>query len=162
MYDVLILLLTVVGALVAALIGGVFFIFSVTIMRALSQIPAPAGIIAMQRINRVILSSLFMTAFIGGAIVSLILAVHALWAWQPPGTAWLLAGALLYVVFNFVLTLVCNVPLNNALDRVDPESAEAEREWTRYLADWTMWNHLRTVACLASAACFVMALLATR
>jgi uncharacterized membrane protein len=160
MYDILMLLLTVVAALTVALIAGVFFIFSVTIMRALSQIPAANAIVAMQTINRVVLRSLFLTAFSAAAIASAILAGHALVTWSLPAAPWLLAGALLYLLGVVLLTMVCNVPLNKHLDRVDAASAEGERLWTRYLSEWTMWNHLRTIASIASAACFVMALIA--
>ncbi len=159
MYDILILLLTVVAALTIALIGGVFFIFSVTVMRALSQIPSAAGIAAMQAINRVILRSLFLTAFMAAAIASLILAGHALVHWALPSAPWLLAGALVYILGSFLLTIARNVPLNKELDRVDAASADGERLWTRYLAEWTMWNHIRTVACIVSAACLIMALI---
>ena len=38
-----------------------------------------------------------------------------------------------------------HVPLNNALAAADPASHEAASLWARYLTDWTLWNHLRTV-----------------
>jgi uncharacterized membrane protein len=56
--------------------------------------------------------------------------------------------------------MVLNVPLNNALARVDPSSAAGAAEWARYLKDWTLWNHVRTVASIAAAALFTYALCA--
>ena len=50
------------------------------------------------------------------------------------------------------MTIVFNVPLNT------PESAERAAVWTRYLWAWTASNHVRTVASLAAAASFIMAL----
>jgi uncharacterized membrane protein len=72
----------------------------------------------------------------------------------------MLAASLLYVVGMFVCTIVFNVPLNNALDAVDPASAEGATVWAHYLKDWTFWNHLRTVASAAASALFVVAILA--
>ena len=70
----------------------------------------------------------------------------------------MLAGGLLYVVGGFLVTIVFNVPMNNALAVVDPASAEGASYWTRYLTRWTAWNHVRTVACLAAAAALIVAL----
>jgi uncharacterized membrane protein len=58
------------------------------------------------------------------------------------------------------VTMRLNVPLNNALAAAQPESVQARGLWTRYLAEWTAWNHLRTAASLAAAAAFVGALTA--
>jgi uncharacterized membrane protein len=40
---------------------------------------------------------------------------------------------------------------------VKPESAEGKAVWTHYLSVWTAWNHVRTAASLAAAACFILA-----
>ena len=158
MSDLAVLLLTIVTIISVGLIGGVFFIFSVTVMRALGRIPAPSAITAMQEINVVIVRSLFLAAFFGAALMSLILAVYAMADWQRPGAPWLLAGAVIYLVGSVLLTMIRNVPLNNELAAVAPASPEGEAVWTRYLAEWTMWNHIRTIACIVATACFTMAL----
>jgi uncharacterized membrane protein len=64
---------------------------------------------------------------------------------------------LLYFVGTFLVTLVFNVPLNNRLAAVNPDSAEGKALWTHYLSVWTAWNHVRTVAPLAAMACFILA-----
>jgi len=43
------------------------------------------------------------------------------------------------------------VPRNDALAQVDPLGAGAEGHWHRYLAGWTMWNHIRTGTSLTAA-----------
>ena len=65
-----------------------------------------------------------------------------------------LVASILYLVGSFLVTGVGNVPLNNALARVDPDSHEAIVEWHAYLVHWTRWNHVRAAACLA--ACVVI------
>jgi uncharacterized membrane protein len=53
--------------------------------------------------------------------------------------------------------MALNVPLNNALAAVDPNSGKGAELWARYLADWTAWNHVRAAASLAAAALFTIA-----
>jgi uncharacterized membrane protein len=55
------------------------------------------------------------------------------------------------------VTVLFNVPLNNRLATVKPESAEGKAIWTHYLSVWTAWNHVRTVAPLAAMAAFILA-----
>lgn len=70
----------------------------------------------------------------------------------------MLAGGVLYVLGMFVVTMIFNVPLNNALAAVDPAGQAAASLWGRYLTDWTLWNHVRTVASTATSALFIVAL----
>jgi uncharacterized membrane protein len=79
-------------------------------------------------------------------------------AWHQPGSAYLLAGSLLYIVGAFLVTMVFNVPRNNALAAVDPASAEGARLWAGYVTRWTAWNHVRTAAALAAATSLTIAL----
>jgi uncharacterized membrane protein len=44
-----------------------------------------------------------------------------------------------------------HVPQNNELERLSPNSAGSAAYWARYVADWTAWNHLRTLGPLAAA-----------
>lgn len=151
-------LLTFLAALGAALVAGIFFAFSVFIMTALGRLPAEGGISAMQSINVVVLNPVFFAVFFGTAAIALLLAITALIAWSEPGAPYLLAGSLLYLVGTILVTMVFNVPLNNRLASVAPGSAEGAAVWTRYLSAWTAWNHVRTLASLAAAAAFIIAL----
>jgi uncharacterized membrane protein len=145
-------LLILFTALGAATVGGVFFAFSSFVMKALAQLPAAQGVAAMQRINVVVINPVFMGAFMGTLLLSIACVVVALMSWQP----WLLAAGLLYAVGNFGVTMAFNVPRNNHLARLDAASAEAAAWWPVYVREWTFWNHVRTVAGLAAAACAVL------
>lgn len=157
--EILLVALTWVSALGAALIAGVFFGFSTFIMTALRHRPPAEGIAAMQAINIVVVRSGFIAVFFATAIASAGLALFAILQWSDPRAPWWLAGACLYVVFTFGLTIVCNVPLNDQLAAVEPTSPQGAGVWSRYLADWTWWNSVRTAASLAAAAAFIAALL---
>ena len=58
----------------------------------------------------------------------------------------------------FVVTIACNVPLNDALAASGPATLEGEALWRRYRRVWTRWNHLRTLACIVASALFILAL----
>ncbi|HEY9735588.1 MAG TPA: anthrone oxygenase family protein [Trichocoleus sp.] len=145
-------------ALGCSLVAGIFFAFSTFVMRALAQLPLAQGIAAMQAINITVINPWFMTVFIGTAIACVYLAARALYTWQQPGAAYLLAGSLLYLVSTFLVTIAENVPLNNALAEVSPSTPEAARVWTNYLTYWPLWNHIRTAAALAAATALTLAL----
>lgn len=149
------LLLSAVGS---GIMAGLFFIFSNTIMNALSNLPPPQGIESMQSINRVILNPLFFLVFIGTAVLSALLALSLIWYWHYPGAIYVLVGAIIYLVGSFFVTVVFNVPMNKALDAVKPDTVEASDLWTNYLTKWTAWNHVRTIACLLSSVSFIFAL----
>src|SRR5262245_1288158 len=158
MIEQLIFALTFLAALGSGLMAGLFFAFSVVVMTALGRLPPAGGISAMQSIDVAILNPVFFAVFFGTPAISILLAVAALARWSEPGAVYLFAGSLIHFVGNFLVTVVFNVPLNNALAAVKPDSAEGAHVWTRYLAVWTAWNHLRTAACLAATALFIMAL----
>jgi uncharacterized membrane protein len=150
-------LLTQALAVGCGMMAGLYFAFSTFIMRSLGSIPAREGIHAMQSINRVILKSPFMALFFGTSLVSLGLAIWGVSRWGQAGSLALVAGGLVYVVGHFGFTAAFNVPLNNALDVVDPATTEAAALWADYLKRWTWWNHVRMAACLASCAIFLSA-----
>src|SRR6218665_2684394 len=115
---------TLAAALGCGLVAGVFFAFSVFIMRALALLPPAQGIAAMQSINIVVINPLFLGVFLGTAIVCAGLAIASLLDWSRLGSGWLLAGAVLYIVGTLFVTMTCNVPRNNLLAAIDPASAQ--------------------------------------
>jgi uncharacterized membrane protein len=149
---------TFLAALGSGLMAGLFFAFSTSVMSALGRMPPPAGISAMQSINVTILNPVFFAVFFGTALMSIVLIAGALAGWSDMSAAALLAGGVLYLAGCMAVTMVFNVPLNNALAATAADSAEGAVIWSRYLAEWVPWNHVRTVACLASCAAFIQAL----
>ena len=133
-------------ALGSGLMAGLFFIFSVCIMTALGRLTPASGIAAMQSINVVILNGIFLSVFMGTALLSLALIAAWFLGWVPSGGMFVLAGSLLYLVGIIGVTMFFNVPMNNALAAVNPDSSEGAALWKDYLVNWTMWNHARTIA----------------
>jgi len=158
MTDLLIYSLTLYSVLGSAIIAGVLFIFSNTIMASLAQLPAAQGIVAMQHINRIILNPLFFILFLGTAFTSTLLAVSQLWHWLKPSSMILLLACACYLVGTLLVTMVFNVPMNNALKAIDPQTVQATELWATYLRKWIFWNHVRMVASLLAAVFFILAL----
>ena len=150
--------LTVAAVLGSGLVAGIFFAFSTFVMRALGQLPANQGIAAMKAINVTVLNPWFFLAFFGTGVVCLAVAFFATGSATGVTLAYLLAGCALYLFGCILVTIAFNVPLNDRLASADPESPDTAALWAHYLSRWTLWNHVRTVAPLAAAGCFVMAL----
>ena len=151
-------LLTLVTALGCGLSAGALFAFSSFVMKALASLPPAQGVAAMNAINVMAVTFAFMLSLFGTGLLCVVLAVWALTEWGEPFAPHLLAGSLLYVVGVIGVTMVFNVPRNNALARVEPASAAGERTWERYVREWTAGNHVRTVAGLAAAAALTIAI----
>ena len=151
--------MTLLAALGCGLVGGVFFAFSNFVMQGLARIPDDQGMRAMQSINVTVLNPLFLGVFLGTAALCGIVAVQSAVLWRNPGAPFLLAGSLLYLVGNLVVTRVCNIPRNEKLKDTDATGPEAATVWREYVAEWTRCNHVRTITALAAAALLTIGLL---
>jgi uncharacterized membrane protein len=156
----LLVALTVLTALGCGVVAGVFFAFSTFVMKALSRLPPAAGIAAMQAINAAAIPSTFFITGLGTMLGCLALAGWAVVEWHEPFTPYLLGGSGLYVVGSMVVTAAFNLPRNDALATVDPEGGKAADRWSRYLAEWTFWNHVRGAGAFAASATLIGAVLA--
>jgi uncharacterized membrane protein len=82
----------------------------------------------------------------------------ALTRWGQPGQLLILVASVLYIVGSAGVTMVCNVPLNDALAAAQAGSGEAAAVWTRYLKEWIFWNHLRSIASTTACALYIAAI----
>ncbi len=159
MIDQAIVAVTFVAAIGCGLVAGIFFAFSSFVMGALGRLPLEQGINAMQSISVVVINRSFFLAFFGTAALCLALFAGAWFWWGVPAGKLLLLGSVVYLAGTIDVTMVFNVPLNNALAAVAPASTEGATLWAHYLDRWTMWNTVRTVAPTAAMGCYVAALI---
>ncbi|OUC13611.1 MAG: hypothetical protein B0A82_16290 [Alkalinema sp. CACIAM 70d] len=150
--------LRLLATLGCGLIAGVFFAFSTFVMPALARLQPSQGIAAMQSINITAITPLFMLALFGTAVVCLLLTIGVFLKWPYSDSTYLLLGSALYLLGSLGVTIACNVPLNDSLAKVKPESPEGAIFWAKYLTDWTFWNHVRTIASVAAAVLFSITL----
>lgn len=149
-----IVLLTLLGSGVMA---GLFFAYSNSVMPALAKMPGPQGITAMNHINLVIQNPLFLTIFMGTAVLAVILVGAAFLGWTAK-PVWVLIGSVLYLAGNIAVTFAINVPMNEALATVGAEGPDSAAVWATVLDRWVFWNHVRAAACTGALVAFAMAL----
>lgn len=145
------LAVAVLGAVGCGLMAGLLFAFSNFVMRALLQQPPESGIRTMQAINSLIQNPIFFVLFFGTSVVALFLVVKSALHLSQNGSTPLLLGSLLYLVGTFAVTVVFNLPLNNALAEHSASTSDAAQYWQTYVAQWLKWNHVRTVSSMSAA-----------
>lgn len=153
-------ILTIAALLGCGLNTGVYYAFSSFVMPGLKRLPPAQGIAAMQSINDTAVRPAFMLVFIGTTLLSLAALIAAAMTWHHSHRVALLLvlGAVLYLVFSIGVTGGYNVPLNNDLDGVSANAADAATRWADYLHSWLPGNHLRALGCAAATVAFALAL----
>ena len=146
------------AAVASAVLGGVFFAFSDFVMKSLAKAQAPAGIEVMQIINREVFGSLFGRLLWAELLIALLLAGYACLHFDRRSSALIVAGGALYVFGVGAVSGAFNVPMNNRLDVMDLSTAETALYFkNRFVSDWSFWNHVRTLACVAATTCYLWA-----
>jgi len=153
------LYLVTATALASGLVGGVLYAFSSFVMAGLRRLTPEQGMAAMQSINVTAVRPGLMIPFFGTMIASAAVAVTAVADWNGIVSMWLLAGAASYVFGTFAMTAAYHVPRNNRLEATSVDAPEAASVWSRYLEEWTRWNHFRSAAALVAAAALIVAII---
>lgn len=157
--SLVVLTLTHLAILAYAFVGGVFLAFSDFIMRALGRTSGVGGVEAMQIINREVFRWVFMALFLGMAAASIFFAIYGAVFISGPSGLLMASAGLIYFAGCFCITVFFNVPMNEALARMDLSDDETGTYWAdTYLPRWTFWNTVRTTACTASAVLLLVAL----
>ena len=142
-----------------ALIGGVFLAFSDFIMRSLVLTGGQGSIEAMQTINREVFRWVFMALFLGMAAVSVVVAGYCAFGLSGPAGTLIMLAVLVYLIGYFAVTVVFNVPMNEALAGLEVSLETTRDYWSQtYVPRWTFWNSVRAFACVASAALLLVGL----
>ena len=149
-----VLLVTAIAG--AGLMSGLLLAFSLVVMRALRELPPEQGMFAMQRVNVLIVTPLFLLLFLGTAAACLVLLGIA-WRGLPAEGGWLLlVGSASYLLGPLGVTVAFNIPLNNALGMAP--RGQAATAWPAYVKAWLRWNHLRTALGLGATVLLTLAL----
>ena len=154
--------LSFVCALGSGVIAGVFFAFSTFVMKALQRLPASQGMAAMQSISVAVLNPWFLCVFLGTALASVALVISEFFIPSFPGQHFASIGAAFYLLGTFTVTAICHIPRNDALAKLDPANPTSAVAWSDYLTQWTIWNHVRTVAAWVSCALMIVAMCMVR
>ncbi|MEM1445668.1 MAG: DUF1772 domain-containing protein [Planctomycetota bacterium] len=160
---ILYLTLLAVATALVALVGGFLVAFLLVVMPGLARLPDAGFVRGFQVIDGVIQDGepRFGLLWLGSALAVLVAAIAG-WFVLPTleaGLVTLAAG--LFLIGLQLPTFVRNVPLNNALQRVEvdnatpDELASARRDFE---LTWNRWNTLRTAVALISTAVLLVVL----
>ncbi len=138
--------------LLTGIMAGIYFAFSVFIMKSLGGLPPLQAARAMNKINDVIINTLFLPVFFGSTLWYAGLLLWSFADWQQGVSGLVTAAALVYILGMFGVTAFGNVPLNNRLKASARDDATLVHYWNQYLLQWTQLNHLRTLSCIVACA----------
>lgn len=153
--------LLITTTLVTGLSAGLFYAWAVSVIPGTKRVTDLAYIEVMQSINRAILNPWFLVIFIGPLLLIGLSAYSQFKAGNIDVFALLLAAGLTYLIGTFGVTAFGNVPLNDALDKVQWQDFDAQSLFNIRNNYELKWNRLHTVRTLFSILSFLLSLLAT-
>ncbi|MFS4470206.1 DUF1772 domain-containing protein [Chryseobacterium sp. T20] len=139
-------LVLIITAVLTALIGGLFYAYSCSVVLGLGKLSDTEYLKAMQNINREILNPVFFMSFMG-TVIFLPLSTFLLRG-QQPVFIFLLLATLAYLIGVFGVTVAGNVPMNDTLDKFDISGSTAEvvrKMRENFENRWNFLNNIRTV-----------------
>lgn len=149
--------LLIITAVLTALIAGLFYAYSCSVVLGLGKLTDMEYLKAMQNINREILNPVFFLSFMGTAVL---LPVSAFVFHGQSAFIFLFLAALAYLIGVFGVTVAGNVPMNDILDKFDISGSTNEvikqmRE--NFENRWNFLNNIRTVFSVISIVLVVCA-----
>jgi uncharacterized membrane protein len=154
----------VLATFLCSLVAGFLFAFAIVVMPGIRNLDDGGFIRAFQVIDGVIQNNqpLFLLVWLGSALALVAATVLGLGTLSGADCLLLVLAALLYLFGVQLPTMTINIPLNNRLQRLDPDTMDATAR-SRARADfeprWNRWNVFRT-AC-ASLTVILLLLLRT-
>ena len=146
-----------------SLVAGFLFAFAAVIMPGIRRLDDGNFIRAFQAIDRVIQKNqpLFMLMWVGSVLSVMAAAVLGLRALGGVERQLVIVAALVYLLGVQLPTMSVNVPLNNTLQKLQPDTMNpAARMQARadFEPRWNRWNAFRT-GCASLASFLLMVLL---
>ena len=154
-------ILLILGTTTTALAAGLLYAFSVSVNIGLGRLPDRAYITAMQSINSAIQNPLFFIIFMG-AFLLLPVCAWALYRIQAPAFPFFLTAAVIFWVAVFGVTMLGNIPLNQALAAFDVGNASPANIAIERIRFEKPWVRLHTIRTICSITCLVILLTGLR
>lgn len=142
-------LLLVLTATATALIAGLFYAYSCSVNIGLAKLNDTEYLKAMQSINRAILNPLFFSSFMGTLLLLPLCTYFHYETLTNKRFLLLLSATLIYAIGTFGVTMLGNVPLNEALDKFNISTAtltEITQQRTKFEKPWNNFHTIRTIA----------------
>ncbi|MVT09128.1 anthrone oxygenase family protein [Chitinophaga tropicalis] len=145
-----------------ALMAGLFFAYSCSVNPGLARLADTSYLAAMQSINRAILNPFFLIPFVGLVLLLPFTAYLEYTSPVSPRFLLLAAAAITYIWGVFGITMLKNVPLNEALDAFNIQAASVEdltRQRLQFEEPWNRWHLIRTIAAVLTSVFTILACL---
>lgn len=141
-------ILPLTSLLLTAAIFGFFYAWVCSTMWGLDAADPAVAIKAMQAMNASVRNAVFFPAFSLTPVVLALTSGLLFRAKQSSAATCFGLAAGVYLAGGFGVTVLFNVPMNEALSAVIVEQAPHSLHgiWLDYSASWQFWNQIRTVA----------------
>ncbi|MEK7434972.1 MAG: anthrone oxygenase family protein [Cyanobacteriota bacterium] len=142
-------IILLITAILTALMAGLFFSYSFSVVLGLGRLDNFEYINAMQSINREIKNPIFFIVFFG---TLLLLPITSFLHYQQTFSTkflFILASTIFYVIGVFGVTVLGNIPLNEKLDKFNLQSSSSEiikTERDNFEYRWNKLNLIRTIS----------------
>lgn len=148
------------AAISNALMAGVFYSYSCSVVLGLGRLSDTEYIAAMQSINGAIQNPLFFITFFG-TLILLPFSTYLNYLHPIPLRFWLLLTAtIVYFSGAFGVTVFGNIPLNNALEKFNYLDSSKEAISLQRTMFEVRWNNLNIVRAIASTISLILVVMA--
>ncbi|MCS3529274.1 DUF1772 domain-containing protein [Chryseobacterium sp. JUb7] len=147
-------ILLIITATLTALIGGLFYAYSCSVVLGLGKLSDAEYLKSMQSINREILNPVFFISFMGTTF--LLPVTTFLYRGHHPVFLFIFLAAIAYLVGVFGVTVIGNVPLNEQLDQFDILNSTSEQIKIMRETFESRWNFLNNIRTLFSVISIVL------
>jgi len=147
-----------------SLVAGLLFAFAVVVMPGLRSLDDRGFIRAFQAIDRVIQNNqpLFLLVWVGSAFSLLAAAGLGLWAFRSTDQLLSIVAMLVYLLGVQLPTITVNIPLNNALQKLDVgqlSDSAAQQARAGFESRWNRSNVFRTICASVTSILLLLLLL---
>lgn len=150
----------IVTTLSLGLMAGLFYAWSISVTAGLAKVGDEHYLRAFQAMNRAILQPIFFVFFFG-PIILLPLLVAMEYASSTLTEFWiLLTAAILYMAGVMAVTVLGNIPLNNALESLKIDTMNPDQMASFRLRFERAWNNLNMIRTICSALSFILVIIA--
>jgi uncharacterized membrane protein len=153
-------IILVCTAICTALMAGLFYSYSCSVVPGLKLLGNAEYVAAMQSINKAIQNPIFFICFFG---ILLLLPICTYVHFSTPTTPrfwFILSAAIVYFVGVFSVTILGNIPLNNTLEKFKLLNATAESialQRSLFENKWNTLNTIRTISSVSALALIIFA-----
>jgi uncharacterized membrane protein len=148
-----------IAVLLSGLLAGLFYGYVCSVNIGLGRLSDLEYLRAMQSINSAILNPLFFLSFLG-VLLLLPIVTWSAYTTDPSIHFYLLLSAtVIYLIGVFAVTIIGNVPLNEALANYNFDGAMEQELLSCREAFESPWNTLHLIRTVASVLTFFLSLL---